>query len=339
MTPARKERVGCRLPTLRSGLGSPPPPWWWRQSPSINRLLWTNLPDPFARLSYAMNGTCAPPALDFMPLVDSPGKWLVWLLAGLSVLSCAVLLVLYAVVRAPWLRRHPNRVFVFRAKMELALALLVLVACSADPAALWHEYDHVGHGMTKCESLSYANPHRRATFFPAGVLAWLGQYCLLGSELWYAVIVHDLASSVDNPFSSYQLRSRRYTLGVHGTAAFVACCMFALSGSCDGTMGLGRCGYGGRVWGFVWLQARVVCCWLALFYAPRCPGNDVIIAVGKGRCKTCVVRSLPRAAVLGPVLRLADLRVLLPLARRDLRLRHRDGRARAAPLRARPVII
>ena len=40
--------------------------------------------------------------------------------------------------RKPWLRRHPNRVFVFRAKMELALAVFVIAACSIEPAALWN---------------------------------------------------------------------------------------------------------------------------------------------------------------------------------------------------------
>ena len=88
------------------------------------------------------------------------------------------------------------------------------------------------------------------------MLAWLGQYCLLGSELWFLVIVHDLASSVDNPFSSYKLRATQYARAVHGVAFVVATLLVTVGGGARGGLLAitHHAQYGGTVSGFVWIQ-------------------------------------------------------------------------------------
>ena len=220
------------------------------------------------------------PQLDWIPFGSSrrPGSPFLNPLLSLSLLSiasCLYTFYLYAVQRKPWLRRHPNRVFVFRAKMELALAVFVILACSLEPDALWR-------GCPDCP----VHPLSRAHYgecdatpsHAAAVLAWLGQYCLLGSELWFLVIVHDLASSVDNPFSSYKLRATQYARAVHGVAFVVATLLVTLGGGARGgsLASTSAAQYGGTVSGFVWIQysndlfqpATWLCfyCWLAAIY-------------------------------------------------------------------------
>ena len=194
------------------------------------------------------------PRLDWIPFGEPPRKSPLLnpllSLSLLSIASCLYMFYLYAVQSKPWLRRHPNRVFVFRAKMELALAVFVIAACSIEPAALWNG----------CEGADLARAHYGecgATPSPAAaVLAWLGQYCLLGSELWFLVIVHDLASSVDNPFSSYKLRATQYARAVHGVAFVVATLLVTVGGGARGGLLAitHHAQYGGTVSGFVWIQ-------------------------------------------------------------------------------------
>ena len=58
------------------------------------------------------------PRLDWIPFGEPPRKSPLLnpllSLSLLSIASCLYMFYLYAVQRKPWLRRHPNRVFVFR---------------------------------------------------------------------------------------------------------------------------------------------------------------------------------------------------------------------------------
>jgi hypothetical protein len=125
----------------------------------------------------------------------------------LSFISCVSVLASYICI-TPW-RKHPSRLLVNRAFVDLVLSTSILINAIADPI--------------KCIHFSV-----------------LHQAMLLAGEGWVTCIAFDLIQSITNPFSSFQANLKRYHIGV-GVFVGILSVSLHFDKSCMGSFGNGVC--------------------------------------------------------------------------------------------------